>query len=152
MSASRASPGPLTTHPITATCSGDLAVAERLHRPVGDVDHVDLGAPARRAGDQVDVLAFPQTQRLEQLAAGASLFHRVGGERVADRVADAFHQQGGDAGGGLHQTSRRRAGFGDAEVERMSVTSASWRYASTINGTLDALTEIFIRSKPTSSK
>ena len=96
----------------------DLAVAERLHRPVGDVDHVDLGPPARRAGDQVDVLALAQAERLEQLAAGARLLDRVGGERVADRVADALHQQRGDAGGGLDQPGRRRAGLGDAEVQR----------------------------------
>ena len=73
----------------------DLAIAERLHRPVGDVDHVDLGTAAARAGDQVDVLALAQTERLEQLATGAGLLHRVGGERVADGVADALEQQRG---------------------------------------------------------
>ena len=49
-----------------ASDSGDLqrelAFAERLHRPLGDVDHVDLGATARRAGDQVDVLALAQPE------------------------------------------------------------------------------------------
>ena len=74
-----------------------LAIAERLHRPVGDVDHVDLGAAAARAGDQVDVLALAQAERLEQLAAGACLLDRIGGERVADRVADALEQQRRDA-------------------------------------------------------
>ena len=78
-----------------ATHHGDLqrelAIAEGLHRPVGDVDDVDLGPTAARAGDQVDVLALAQPERLEQLAAGARLLDRIGGERVADRVADALH-------------------------------------------------------------
>ena len=43
----------------------DLRSAKRLHRLVGDGDHVDLGAPARRAGDEIDVLALTQTQGLE---------------------------------------------------------------------------------------
>ena len=97
----------------------DLAVAERLHRLLGDLDHVDLGAAARRAGDQVDVLALAQTHGLEQLAAGPRLLDRVGGERVADGVADALGQQRGDAGGRLHHTGRRRAGFGHTEMQRM---------------------------------
>ena len=50
----------------------ELAITERLHRPVGDVDHVDLGSAAARAGDEVDVLALAQTERLEQLTAGAA--------------------------------------------------------------------------------
>ena len=97
----------------------DLAIAERLHRLVGDVDHVDLGTAARRAGDQVDVLALAQPERLEQLAPGPRLLDRIGGERVADRVADALEQQRGDAGRRLDQPGRRRAGLGDAEVERV---------------------------------
>ena len=96
-----------------------LALAERRHRPLGDVDHVDLGAAARRARDQVDVLALAQTERLEQLAAGPRLLDRIGGQRVADRVADALHQQGGDAGRPLDQPGRRRTGLGHAEVERV---------------------------------
>ena len=97
----------------------DLALAEGLHGLLGDLDHVDLGPAAARAGDEVDVLALAQAQRLEQLAAGARLLHRVGGEAVADRVADALGQQRGHAGGGLEQAGRRRAGLGDAEVQRV---------------------------------
>ena len=71
-----------------------------------DVDHVDLGAAARRAGDEVEALALAQAERLEQLAAGLRLLDRIGGERVADGVADALGEQRGDAGGGLHQPGR----------------------------------------------
>ena len=97
----------------------ELPLAEGLHRPLGDVDDVDLGPPARRAGDEVDVLALAQAERLEQLPAGPGLLDRVGGQRVADRVADALEQQRGDAGRGLDQPGRRRPGLGDAEVQRV---------------------------------
>ena len=60
----------------------------------GDVDHVDLGTAARRAGDEVEALALAQPERLEQLATGPRLLDRVGGERVADRVADALGEKG----------------------------------------------------------
>ena len=43
----------------------------------------------------------------------------IGGERVADGVADALGQQGGDPGGALQQPGRRRAGLGHPEVQRM---------------------------------
>ena len=118
-SASRASPGPLTTQPMTATWSGILRSPNAAWRRLGDVDHVDLGPAAARAGDQVEVLALAQAQRLEQLAPGPRLLDRVGGERVADGVADALGQQRGDAGGGLEQPGRRRPGLGDAEVQRV---------------------------------
>src|SRR6266540_4124031 len=71
----------------------ELAVAEGAHRPVGDVDDVDLRPAARRAGDEVDVLSLPKAEGFQELPPGAGLFHRVGRERVADRVADALEQQ-----------------------------------------------------------
>ena len=48
------------------------------------------------------------------------------------------------AGGGPASVTPRCSGW--------SVASESWRYASTINGTLDAFTEILTRSKSTSWK
>ena len=50
----------------------DLAIGERLLRVVRDLDHVDLGAPARRARDEVESLALAQAERLEQLTTGAA--------------------------------------------------------------------------------
>ncbi len=52
-------------------------------------------------------------------AAGPGLLDRVGGERVADGVADALAQQRGQAGGGLDEPGRRRPGLGDPEVQRV---------------------------------
>ena len=118
-SASRASPGPLTTQPITATCSGMLRSSSAAMRVVRDLDHVDLGAPAARARDEVEALALAQAERLEQRATGARLLDRIGGERVADRVADALGEQRADPGGRLHEPGGRRPGLGDAEVQRV---------------------------------
>ena len=47
------------------------------------------------------------------------LLDRIGGERVADGVADALHEQRGDARGGLDQPRGRRSGLGDTEVQRV---------------------------------
>src|SRR5918994_3756755 len=75
----------------------DLLVPERLLRLARHLDHVDLGPAARGAGDEVDVLALTEPHGLEKRPTGPGLLHRVGGEAVADRVADALGQQRGDA-------------------------------------------------------
>ena len=108
-SASRASPGPFTTQPMTATWMGMSSSLSASCAALATCDHVDLGPPARRAGDEVEALALAQTEGLEQLAAGARLLDRIGGERVADGVADALRQQRGHAGGGLDEAGRRRS-------------------------------------------
>jgi hypothetical protein len=113
-SASRASPGPFTTQPITATWIGSLHALQGGLGVVGDLDHIDLGPSARWAGDEVEALALAQPHGLEQDPTGTRLLHRIRGERVADGVADAFGQKRGDARGGLHQPGGRRPGLGDA--------------------------------------
>src|SRR5207237_1210513 len=59
-------------------------------------EHIDLRAPARRAGDQVEA-ALPQPERLEDPDSRLHFLHRIGGERYPDRVADAFGEQRPDA-------------------------------------------------------
>ena len=93
-----------------------LTRLERLLGGPGHADHVDLGPPARGAGDEVEALALAQPHGLEQLAPGARLFDGVGGERVADGVADPLGQERGDAGRPLDQPRRRRPGLGDPQV------------------------------------
>ena len=117
-SASRASPGPLTTQPITADLERDLPIAERLHRPVGHVDHVDLGPTATRAGDEVDVLALAQTERFEQLPAGTGLLHRIGGQ-AEYRIVSPMPSSSSAAmpAVAFDETGRWRAGLGDTEVQ-----------------------------------
>ena len=44
---------------------------------------------------------------------------RLGRERDADRVADAFLQQHGHAGGGGDDALAAHAGFGEAEMQRV---------------------------------
>jgi len=102
---------------MTATCSGSFR-SPKASSPVRHVDHVDLGPAARRAGDEVDVLALAQPQRLEQLTSGAGLLDRISRQRVADRVADALEQQRGDAGRRFDEPGGRGSGLGDAEVQR----------------------------------
>ena len=104
---------------MTATWIGSVQRLERLLGLLGHVDHVDLGPAARRAGDEVEALSLAQPEDLEQLTPGPGLFDRVGGERVADGVADALGEQGADAGRALDQTGRAAAGLGDAEVQRV---------------------------------
>ena len=54
----------------------DVAVFERGLRVGRDLDHVDLGAPARRARDEIEALALAQPERLEQRAPGLRFFDR----------------------------------------------------------------------------
>ena len=104
---------------MTATWMGSLRDSRASCAGSGHADHVDLGPAARRAGDEVEALALPQPHGFEQLAPGPGLLDRVGGERVADGVADALGQQGGDAGRALDQPGGRRARLGHPEVQRM---------------------------------
>src|ERR1017187_9822603 len=69
---------------------GEVSFLQQGLRFLRNPDHVDLGAPTGRAGDEVDTLAFAQPERLEKLAPGSRLLDRVGGQGVPDRVADAF--------------------------------------------------------------
>ena len=68
-SASRASPGPFTTQPMTATRIGDLEalLLERRVDLLGQAEHVDLGPAARRAGHQVEP-SLAQPERLQDPA------------------------------------------------------------------------------------
>ena len=91
-----------------------------------------------------------QAQRVEDVPADRDLFLRVGGQRDADRVADALRQQHADADGAAHGAGARRARLGDAEVQRVRRTTpsdcASRRLASTIVGTSKAFIEILMLS------
>ena len=118
-SASRASPGPLTTQPMTATCSGMLrsssaawaslatAITSTSARP--QLGHAIRSRPLRSRRPSVSSSCRP----------GARLLDRIGGEREADRVADALGEQRADAGGRLDQPAGRRTRLGHAEVQRV---------------------------------
>jgi hypothetical protein len=59
-------------------------VFQRPHR----IDHIEALAGAAGAGNDVDA-AMAQIERFEDIEADPHLFHRIGGERDADGVADA---------------------------------------------------------------
>ena len=62
MSASRASPGPLTTQPMTATLIGVRRSRSRRGDLLGDRDEVDLAAPARGTAHELGTAA-PHVER-----------------------------------------------------------------------------------------
>src|SRR5579872_5734 len=85
---------------------------------LGELDDVDLHAPARRArGDLGAALAQPK--RLEQIPTHRHFLDRVGGQRNADRVADALGEQDAEPDRALHRAGARGTGFGDPQVERI---------------------------------
>ena len=86
---------------------------------VGDLDDVHLGAATTRTGNEVETLALAQTQRLEELATGAGFLDRVGRQRIAQRVADAFGEQRRDTGCSLQESPRQRTRLGHPEVQRV---------------------------------
>ena len=97
----------------------DVARLECGLRRGGHLDHVDLGPPARRTRDQIDVAPFAQPERLEERAPRPRFLHRIRGQREADRVADALGQERPDAGGRLDQSGRWGTRLGHAQVQRM---------------------------------
>ena len=78
MSASWASPGPLTTQPITATWIGSFSASSASWAAAAHLDHVNLGSATRGARNEVEALALPQPQIFEQLAPCFCLFDRIG--------------------------------------------------------------------------
>ena len=145
-----ASPGPLTTQPMTATVIGLPTLVKCCLDLLGQRDQLDLDAAAGGAGDQRGAV-LAQAERVEDVPADRYLFRRVRGQRDADRVADALRQQHADADGAAHGAGARRARLGDAEVQRVRRAAlvqdgASCRLASTIVGTSNAFIDILMLS------
>src|ERR1700733_15129116 len=86
-SASRASPGPLTTQPMTATRSGTSMPS----RP----------AVTSSASLYTSTWARPQAERFQDRDADLDFLHRRGRQGDPDRVADALGQQGAERDRGL---------------------------------------------------
>ena len=105
---------------MTATRIGSSTVGQELVDLVGEGEEVDFDAAAGGAGDHRRAL-LPQLEALEDLVGDEDLFDRIGRQRDADRVADAEREERADAGRGADAAGARRAGFGDAEVERVVV-------------------------------
>src|SRR5947209_2640585 len=84
----------------------------------GQLDDLDLGPAARRAGGDVEAL-LAQPERLEDPPGDRDLLDRVGRQRDAQRVADPLEQQHSQADGRLDRAVDRQPGLGDAEVQRV---------------------------------
>ena len=110
MSASRASPGPVDDAAHHRDLQRDLPVAERLHG-LAWPPRSRRSRPGRSDGQAMRSMFLRSRRPIASSSwrPGPGLLHRVGGEAVADRVADALGQQRGHAGGGLEQAGGRRA-------------------------------------------
>ena len=117
-SASRASPGPLTTQPSTLILTGVVLPFEPLLQLGDDLLQVDLQPAAGRAGDQLR-LADAALRRLQDVERRRDLRHRVAEQADADRVADAVEQDRRQAARGLRDRVGRLARLGDADVRRV---------------------------------
>jgi hypothetical protein len=133
MSACLLSPGPFTTQPITATCIFSTpGCSPSPHRHLRAQVALDLlgqlledgagGAAAARAGDD-HRRESAQAHRLQDLLRHDHLARavaaRLGRQRHADRVADAFLQQHRHRGGRGHDALGAHAASVRPEVQRI---------------------------------
>ena len=149
-SASRASPGPFTTHPITATRSGVSKPSNAARHLLGQPVHVHLRPPARRARHDLQP-PRPQAQRLQDGQSDLDLLHRRRGQRHPDRVADAVGEQHAERHRRLDRALETRPRLGDAEVQRVVAPRASCRYAAIITTGSWCFTDSFRSVNPCSS-
>ncbi len=89
ISASLASPGPLTTQPITATFTSRSMSGYHILDLVGEVDQVDLGSSAGRTGNYFHA-ALSESQSLQDQLGTLYFLHGITGQGNADRIADAL--------------------------------------------------------------
>ncbi len=74
--------------------NGELFVLECLLSILRHLEHINLGAAARWAGNQVESLAFAQSEVLEQLAPCLGFLYWISRKRKSDGVTYALQQQG----------------------------------------------------------
>lgn len=83
---------------------------------IEDGGEIEFSASARGAGDVFD-LGFAEAAGLEDFVADGDFVDGVFGEADSDGVADSFHEEGCDSGGGFDAGVLSVSGFGDAKVE-----------------------------------
>ena len=86
---------------------------QRLDR----LDHVKPLARTGRARDDLDP-ARAQAQRFEDFIPDLHLFHRIGRERDADRIADPRPEQAAQPDGRFHRARHQAARLGDPQMDR----------------------------------
>ena len=118
-SASRASPGPFTTHPMTATWMGRFSSPSASCAALATAMTSTWAWPHDGQAMTPSPLRSrrPSDSRSRRPARPSST--GSGGEREADGVADPLGQQSLDARGALDQASRRRTRLGHPEVQRV---------------------------------
>ncbi len=106
------------TQPITATSMSSPDSSRRRSTSRASCLKVHFGPSAGGAGDDPGA-ARRQLQRAQDLQSYPHLLHRIAGERHPDGVAHALLEQDPQSDGAADGTGPSRAGFGDAQVERV---------------------------------
>ena len=115
-SASRASPGPLTTQPMTATRSGTVRPFQTGGHLVGEGVDVDLGAPARRARHDLQTARRrPSDSRIWLPTLTSSTGGADSETRIVSPMPSASSAPNADRR--LDGALERRSRLGDAEVQ-----------------------------------
>ena len=91
---------------------------EPLLERLDGADHIEALPCAARTGDDPDA-AVTDAERLQYLEADPHFLFRLGRERDADRVADPGPQQHAETDRGFDRAHAQRAGFGNAEMQRV---------------------------------
>ena len=111
-SASRASPGPFTTQPMTATEMGALTDARR------DETSSAMSMSLTWQRPQVGQLTSSHAQGAQELPGDVDLLHGIGREGEPHGVADALLQEDAHANTVLYRPLPERPGLGHAHVQR----------------------------------
>src|SRR5579875_3594435 len=94
-----------------------VLLGDRFDHP-SQVDDLDLGAPARRAGGDLEAL-LPDPERLEDAPGDRVLLHGIGRQRDAQRVADALEEEYSEPDRRADRAVEGQPGLGHAQVERV---------------------------------
>ena len=94
-----------------------LDIFQPFRHLLGELNHIDLRAPAARAGDDVE-MPLAKTKILKNLAANLDFLDRRRGQGHANRVPDAFSEQRTERKARLDSALPRRPGLGHAQMQR----------------------------------
>ena len=93
-----------------------LDVHRGLFNFTRNLKQIHFQAPASWAGNHHRPAAT-QLERFQHLVSHSNFFHGIGGQRYADRVADAFRQKHAHPHAGFDGAGKLRPRLGNAEVE-----------------------------------
>ena len=123
ISASRASPGPLTAQPSTDTLIGTLILDDILLHLIGDGEQINIQTTAGRTRNECSSVS-DESERLQQLTCNLYFLNRIALSEIRT-VLPIPREQSADAGRALDRSGEKRSGFGDAQMKRIAIFSAA---------------------------